>query len=117
VQSFWDTLAKLHISFVVPLMPKLQVVFIDEGVNASMEIYLLVLSAMPYVPGIAGITEVVSSLSQIMPELHDICGESAVVVTMELGSLDASAMSMMPSPPPSEPCQPSTFRQWVCVGS
>jgi hypothetical protein len=70
---------------------------------------------MPYIPGIAFITEVVSSLSQIMPELQEICGESTVVVTMELGSLDASAMSMMPSPSPSEPCQPPTFVDSGCV--
>jgi hypothetical protein len=57
------------------------------------------------VPESAVIAEVVAPVLQVMPELQELCGELSVVLPMELGSLEASAVSMTPSPPPLKPCQ------------
>jgi hypothetical protein len=51
-------------------------------------------------------TEVATPVLQIMPELQELCGESSVVLPMELGSLEALTVAMSPSPPPSETCRP-----------
>jgi hypothetical protein len=51
------------------------------------------------------ITEVVAPILQVMPELQELCGESSMVLPMELGSLEACAVAMTPSPPPLKPCQ------------
>jgi hypothetical protein len=50
-------------------------------------------------------TKAVAQDVQIMPEL--ICGESSVVLPMELRSLEGLVVATTPSPPPSEPCQSS----------
>jgi hypothetical protein len=47
-------------------------------------------------------TEIATPVLQIMPELQELCGESSVVLPMELGSLEALTVAMSPSPPPSE---------------
>jgi hypothetical protein len=44
-----------------------------------------------------------------MPELHELCEKSSVVMPIELGSLEASYVAMTPSPPPSGPCQSPAF--------
>ncbi|KAE8781244.1 hypothetical protein D1007_45484 [Hordeum vulgare] len=52
--------------------------------------------------------EVVSSVLQIMPDLQFFCGESVLSMFMEqlqLGSLQASEVDLMSSPPLVEPCQ------------
>ncbi|VAI09092.1 unnamed protein product [Triticum turgidum subsp. durum] len=54
--------------------------------------------------------EVVSSVLQIMPELQVLCGEDVSPASMEqlkLGSLQASKVDHVSSPPPVEPCQAS----------
>ena len=54
--------------------------------------------------------EVVSPVLQIMPELQILCGKPASPLPTEqlkLGSLQASEVALMPSPPPVEPCQVS----------
>jgi hypothetical protein len=61
------------------------------------------------VPESAVITEFVAPVLQVMPELQELCGESSVVIPIELGSLEASAMAMMPSPPSLKPCQTSAI--------
>jgi hypothetical protein len=40
-----------------------------------------------------------------MPELRELCGESSVVLPVELRSFEASVVAMTPSPPPLRPCQ------------
>jgi hypothetical protein len=41
----------------------------------------------------------------ISPELHELCGESSVVLPLVLGSFEALAVATTPSPPQLEPCQ------------
>jgi hypothetical protein len=59
------------------------------------------------VPESAVITEVVAPVLKVMPE--ELCGESSVVLPIELGALEASTVAMMPSPPPLKPCQTSVI--------
>jgi hypothetical protein len=40
-----------------------------------------------------------------MPELQELCGESSVVLLMELGSSEALVVAMSPLPPPSKTCR------------
>jgi hypothetical protein len=61
------------------------------------------------VPESAIITEVIAPVLQVLPKLQELCGESSVVLPIELGSLEASAVAMMPSPLPSKPCQTSAI--------
>ena len=54
--------------------------------------------------------EVVSPVLQIMPELQILCGKPASpppTEQLKLGSLLASEVALVPSPPPVEPCQVS----------
>jgi hypothetical protein len=46
---------------------------------------------------------------QIMLELQELCGESSVVLPMELGLCEPLAVATSPSPRPSEPCEPPAF--------
>jgi hypothetical protein len=57
------------------------------------------------VPESAVIAEVVAPVLHVMLELQELCGESSVVLPMELGFLEASAVSMTSSPPTLKPCQ------------
>ncbi|KAI4975327.1 hypothetical protein ZWY2020_048934 [Hordeum vulgare] len=54
--------------------------------------------------------EVVSLVLKIVPELQVSCGEPVLSQSMEqlmLGSLQASEVALVPSPPPEEPCRAS----------
>jgi hypothetical protein len=57
------------------------------------------------VPGREVIIEVFAPVLQIMPELQELCGESSVVPSLELGSLESLVVTSAPSPPSSGPCQ------------
>ena len=50
----------------------------------------------------------------IMPELQEVCGKSPMVLPMEMGPLEALVVATVPSPPPSEPCQPGAFEDSGC---
>jgi hypothetical protein len=62
-----------------------------------------------YVLGNEVATEVVAPVLQIMPKLQELCGESSVVMPIELGSSEVLEVAMTPSPPPSKPYQPPAF--------
>jgi hypothetical protein len=55
------------------------------------------------------ITDVVALVLQIMPELQKLCRESSAVLLMEMVSLDALGVAMLPSPPPFETCESPVF--------
>jgi hypothetical protein len=44
-----------------------------------------------------------------MPELQKLCRESSAVLLMEMVSLDALGVAMLPSPPPFETCESPVF--------
>jgi hypothetical protein len=105
-----DALAKLEVASVVPLLPELQVGSIVEDAEGFFgDFSPRALHVTPLVRGSAVITEVVAPVLQIMPELHELCGESSIVLPMELSALESLAVAMTPSLPLSESCQPPAF--------
>ena len=101
-----DALAKLEVASVVPLLPELQVGSIDEDAECCFEDFSpRALHVTPLVRGNAVITEVVAPVLQIMPELQELCGESSMVLPMELSALESLVVAMSPSLPPSESYQ------------
>ncbi|XBI40363.1 hypothetical protein VPH35_124960 [Triticum aestivum] len=105
-----DALAKLAVASVVPLLPELQVVSIDEDVECFFgDFSPRALDVTPLVHGSAVISEIVAPILQIMPELQELCGESSIVLPMELSALESLAVAMTPSLPPPESRQPPAF--------
>uniref|UniRef100_A0A8R7QJN0 CCHC-type domain-containing protein n=1 Tax=Triticum urartu TaxID=4572 RepID=A0A8R7QJN0_TRIUA len=101
-----DALAKFEVASVVPLLPELQVGSIDEDAECCFgDFSPRALHVTPLVRGNAVITEVVALVLQIMPELQELCGESSMVLPMELSALESLVVAMPPSLPPSEPYQ------------
>ncbi|XP_048554207.1 uncharacterized protein LOC125535209 [Triticum urartu] len=101
-----DALAKFEVASVVPLLPELQVGSFDEDAECCFgDFSPRALHVTPLVQS-AVITEVVAPILQIMPELQELCGESSMVLPMELSALESLVVAMPPSLPPSESCQP-----------
>lgn len=106
-----DALAKLQVASVVPLVPELQSGSTDEVDECFFgEFSPRAVDGTSSVHGGVVITEVVAPVLQIMPELQELCGESAMVQPMKPGSLESLA-----SPSPSESCQPLAFVDSGCL--
>jgi hypothetical protein len=88
--------------------PAPRVDFVDEGKTYMYGCFSprasLSTSSLP-AASMSEVAEVASPVLQIMPELQELCGDSLVVPPLEMGSLEALAVTTTPSPPSSEPCQ------------
>ena len=86
---------------VVDLLAEFQIGSVDEGTKCFFgEFSPRALHATSSVLENVVISEVV----EILPELQDPCGESPMVLPIELGSVESSVVDMAPAPPPSESC-------------
>ena len=95
-----DALAKLQVVLVVPLLPELPIGSIEAECLFG-DFSPRALHATSSSPGSGVISEVVAPVMQIMPELQELCGESSMVLPMELGSLESLVVAMTPSLPQS----------------
>ena len=98
-----DALAKLQVTSVVDLLAEFQIGSVDEGTKCFFgEFSPRAMHATSSVLENIVISEVVAPVVEILPELQDPCGESPMVLPIELGSVESSVVDMAPAPPPSE---------------